>query len=262
MNNKIVIPGTCPSCTAPTSFDGEYLVCTNTANCPAQVKGRIKNWIKELNLLEWGDTLVEKLVDSGKIKDISDLYLLKVDDIANLDRLGEKTAKKVLEILWANSEVSLEVFLGALSIQMIGQSTIKSIINAGCDTLEKFGQLGAAQFEQVPGVGPTKAKFLADGLISNQKLILRLLDNGVKIKVRTVGALTNKSICFTGSMVNKRPVLEKMAADAGGDVKSSVGKGLTYLVIADPNSSSSKAVSARKLGVKLISEDEFLNLIK
>jgi len=63
-------------------------------------------------------------------------------------------------ILWDNSEVSLEVFLGALSIPMIGQSTIKAIMNAGCDTLEKFGQLGADEFEQVPGVGPTKAKLL------------------------------------------------------------------------------------------------------
>lgn len=255
-------PSNCPECNGVTVFDGENLCCTNTANCPAQVKGRIKNWIKELNLLEWGDTLVEKLVDSGKIKDISDLYLLKVDDIANLDRLGEKTAKKVLEILWANNQISLEVFLGALSIPMIGQSTIKAIINAGCDTLEKFGQLGAAQFEQVPGVGPTKAKFLADGLVSNQKLIIRLLDNGVKIKDRTVGALTGKSICFTGAMKNKRPVLEKMAADSGADVKSSVGKGLTYLVIADPSSTSSKAVAARKFGTVLIDEDQFLDIVK
>jgi DNA ligase (NAD+) len=145
---------------------------------------------------------------------------------------------------------------------MIGGSTIRAIMNAGCDTLEKFGQLGAAQFEQVPGVGPTKAKSLADGLKSNQQLILNILDNGVKIKDKIIGNLTNKSICFTGAMQNKRSVLEKMAADAGAELKSSVGKGLTYLVIADPNSTSSKAVAARKLGTKLISEDEFLDLVK
>jgi DNA ligase (NAD+) len=63
-------------------------------------------------------------------------------------------------------------------------------------------------------------------------------------------------------MKNKRSVLEKMAADVGADVKSSVGKGLTYLIIADPNSTSSKAVAARKLGTKLISEEEFLDLVK
>jgi DNA ligase (NAD+) len=260
---KVAKPPThCPECGGGAKFDGENLVCTNTIQCPAQVKGRIKNWIKELNLLEWGDTLVEKLVDSNKVTDISDLYLLKADDIANLDRLGDKTAKKVLEILHANKEVPLEVFLGALSIPMIGQSTIKAIMNAGCDSLEKFGQLGSTEFEQVPGVGPTKAKSLADGLLSNQKLILQILDNGVKIKVRSVGTLTGKSVCFTGSMNTKRPVLEKLASDAGADVKGSVGKGLTYLVIADPNSTSSKAVAARKLGTSLISEEDFLDLVK
>lgn len=254
-------PTSCPECNGVTRMDGENLVCTNTDYCRAQIIGRIKNWIKELNLLEWGDTLVEKLVDAKLVNDIADLYMLKVDDIANLDRLGEKTAKKVLDILEANKVIPLEVFLGALSIPMIGQSTIKAIMNEGCDTLERFGQLGAAQFEQVPGVGPTKAKFLADGLRHNQGLILRLM-NHVKIKDKVIGTLTGKSVCFTGSMKNKRPVLEKMAADAGADVKSSVGKGLTYLIIADPNSTSSKAVAARKLGTKLISEDDFLDLVK
>lgn len=255
-------PTHCPECGGSLKMDGENLMCTNSEGCRAQIIGRIKNWIKELNLLEWGDTLVEKLVESKKVKDVSDLYLLKVDDIANLDRLGEKTAKKCLDILWANKEVSLEVFLGALSIPMIGQSTIKAIMNAGCDTLEKFGQLDAVNFEQVPGVGPVKAELLADGLKNNQKLILKILDNGVSIKDKIIGALTGKSICFTGAMKNKRPVLEKMASDAGADVKSSVGKGLTYLVIADPNSTSSKAQAARKLGTTLISEEDFLDKVK
>jgi DNA ligase (NAD+) len=255
-------PKHCPECAGKTEMQGENLVCTNTISCPAQIVGRIKNWIKELNVLEWGDTLIEKLVESGKVTTIADLYTLKVDDLANLDRMGKKSAQKCYDLLWESKEVPLEVFLGALSIPMIGQSTIKAIMAAGCDTLHKFGQLDAAQFEQVPGVGPTKAKFLADGLRSNQQLILSLLDNGVSIKVRAVGSLTGSSVCFTGSMQNKRPVLEKMAADAGADVKSAVGKGLTYLVIADPNSTSAKAVAARKFGTSLISEEDFLDLVK
>jgi DNA ligase (NAD+) len=255
-------PKKCPECDGHVEMQGENLLCTNAELCKAQIIGRIKNWIKELNLLEWGDTLVEKLVEAKKVSNVADLYLLKVDDIANLDRLGEKTAKKCLDILWANKKVALEVFLGALSIPMIGQSTIKAIMNAGCDDLTKFGQLTATAFEQVPGVGPTKAKFLADGLKHNQKVILALLDNGVQIKDKIMGAMTGKSICFTGSMKNKRPILEKMAAEAGADVKSSVGKGLTYLVIADPASTSSKAQAARKFGTNLISEDDFLDLVK
>ena len=255
-------PFNCPDCNSPTQMDGENLVCRNTKDCRSQIIGRVKNWIKELNLLEWGDTLVEKLIDSKKVETVADLYKLTIDDLANLDRMGKKSAQKCHDILHANKKVALEVFLGALSIPMIGQSTIKAIMNAGCDTLEKFGQLDAAQFEQVPGVGPTKAASLADGLFHNQILILDILDNGVEIKEKVVGVLTGKSICFTGAMQNKRPVLEKMAADAGADVKSSVGKGLSYLIIADPNSTSSKAQTARKLGTMLLSEEDFLELVK
>jgi DNA ligase (NAD+) len=255
-------PAHCPECNAVTIMNGENLQCTNVDTCPAQVIGRIKNWVAELNLLEWGDTLIEKLVKSGKVSNVADLYTLTVDDLANLDRMGDKSAKKCYDILWSDVNIPLDTFLGALSMTMIGASTIKLIMNAGCDTLEKFGQLKAEHFEQVAGVGPTKAKFLADGLMANQKLILSILDNGVKIKDKVDGPLSNKSVCFTGTMTNKRPVLEKMVQDAGGDVKSSVGKGLTYLVIADTNSTSSKAVSARKYGTTLISEDEFLDLVK
>lgn len=255
-------PQFCPECGGLTKMDGENLMCGNVKHCRAQIIGRIKNWIKELNLLEWGDTLVEKLIDSKKVKTIADLYTLEVKDLAGLDRMGDKSAQKCYDILWDNTEITLDIFLGALSIPMIGGSTIRAIMNASCDTLEKFGQLGAAEFEQVPGVGPTKAKFLADGLRHNQKLILDIIENGVSIKDKIHGAMTGKSVCFTGAMKMKRPVLEKMAADAGADVKGSVGKGLTYLVIADPNSTSSKAQAARKMGTNLITEDEFLDLVK
>lgn len=254
-------PKYCPECDGAALMEGENLVCTCSASCPAQIVGRIKNWIKELNLLEWGDTLVQKLVDAKMVSNVADLYKLDVKTMSSLDRFGEKSAQKCYDILWDNSEVPLEVFLGGLTIPMIGQSTIKAIMNAGCETLEKFGQLGAKEFEMVPGVGPTKAQSLADGLKTNQQLILDILTNGVKIKGIVKGKLTGKSVCFTGAMKNKRPVLEKMASEAGGDVKSSVGKGLTYLVIADPNSTSSKAQAARKLGTKLISEEEFLDMV-
>jgi DNA ligase (NAD+) len=255
------LPKSCPLCQTATQFDGEKLKCPNTATCPAQVEGRIKNWIKELNLLEWGDTLVEKLVKSKKVTTVADLYTLTVDDMANLDRMGQKSAQKCYDILWANKEVSLEVFLGALSIPMIGQSTIKLIMDAGCDTLEKFGQLDATEFEKVLGVGPTKAQSLANGLISNQQLILDLLQNGVKIKDKIIGTLTGCRIAITGSTKNKRTVLEKFIVDNGGENKSSVGKSCTHLVIADINSTSSKAVAARKLGIELITEENLLDLV-
>jgi DNA ligase (NAD+) len=256
-------PTNCPECLTKLISVGEYIQCPNTESCQGQIVGKIENWISELNVLEWGRGLIEKLVESGKAKTIADLYNLTVDDLANLDRMGDKSAQKCHDILWADVSIPLDVFLGALSMTMIGSSTIKTIMNSGCDTLDKFWQYKASDFEKIAGVGPTKAKFLADGLVSNKKLIQDILKAGVMIKDKINGVLTNKSVCFTGSMENKRAVLEKMVQDAGGEVKGSVGKNLNYLVIADPeNSTSSKAVAARKHGTKLISEDEFLDLVK
>lgn len=255
-------PKHCPACNGVTKMDGENLMCINAEHCPAQIVGRIKNWIKELNLLEWGDVLIDKLVESGKVKTVADLYKLTAIDMAKLDRMGEKSAQKCYDILWADVKIPLDIFLGALSIQMIGGSTIRSIMKSGCDSLEKFGQLAAVNFEEVPGVGPTKAKFLADGLKHNQKLILDILAQGVSIKEKVIGPLTGKSLCFTGSMQNKRAVLEKLAIDAGAELKASVGKGLSYLIIADVNSTSSKAAAARKFGTTLISENNFMDLVK
>lgn len=257
--NLYLPPTNCPDCNSALIENGEYLECPNTAGCANQIAGRIKNWIKELNVLEFGDTLIDRLVQTNKIVDISDLYLLKLDDLANIERMGEKSAKKCLDNLWKGSEVSLDVFLGALSIPMIGKSSIKAIMEAGCDTLEKFGQLGAEQFEEVPGIGPIKAKSLAKGLADNRDLILRLLNHGVKIKEKVIGKFNGYKIAITGSTKNKRAVLEKFITDNGGENKSSVGKGCTHLVISDINSTSSKAVTARKLGIKLVSEDDLLN---
>jgi len=256
------VPKYCPECASELQMIGENCNCMNMVLCPAQVVGRIKNWISGLNLLDWGDILISRLVETKRVNTIADLYKLTVDDLASLDRMGKKSAKKCYDILWANNEIPLDVFLGSLSIPMIGSSMIRLIMNAGIDNLDKFFQVNVQHLEQIVGVGPVKAKLLVDGLNVNKELIGDLLKNGVKMKEKKIGSLSGTTICFTGKAEHKRADLEKMAADAGADVKSAVGPKLSYLVIADVNSTSSKAVTARKLGTKLISEQEFLNLLK
>jgi len=256
------VPTNCPSCGTEAQMDGKHLICPNETSCPARTLGRIQNWVNELNLLEWGESLLSKLVETGKATTVADLYTLTVDNLASIDRMGKKSAQKCYDILHSHNEVSLEVFLGGLSIPMIGQSTIKAIMSTGCDTLEKISKMDTVALEKVPGVGPTKAESLEKGLKNNQQLISELLANGIKIKEKIMGNLSDKSFVFTGKMLNKRAELEEMVVSAGGTTKSSVTKGVTYLVIADPESMSSKAVSARKLGTQLISEEDFLEMVK
>jgi len=255
-------PKKCPACGTPTKFVGEYLVCPNKADCPPQVIGRINKWVKELGILEWGESILTKLIESGKVEDVADIYKLTIADITSLDRMGEKGARKLLNELDKYRAVSLENFLGGLCIEGIATSTVKTIIESGYDTLDSILNLSIRELERIPGFGEKRAQAFHDGLIENADRIEAILKAGVQIKKRVTGKLTGSSFCFTGSMNTPRATLQKMAEEAGGTVKKSVGQGLSYLVIADPNSTSSKAQAARKLRTRLISEVEFLGMIK
>ena len=254
-------PKKCPECGAGTRFDGDFLCCTDIEHCPAQVKGRIYTWIAQHNILEWGTSVVEKLVESRKVVTIADLYKLRVSDIASLDRMGEKSAQNCYDSLWNNTEITLDNFLGGLNIPLIGASMIRMVMDAGYDSLPKIMELSLGQLLTVPGFGGEKANALREGLQSNKQLIQDLLKNGVKIKAKIVGSLSGKTFCFTGTMKTKRAELETLVEQNGGTLKS-VGKTLDYLVIDDPSSTSSKAQAARKFNIKLISEDQFLKMAK
>lgn len=252
-------PTECPSCGGPTKMFGENLMCISTDTCPAQKVGRIKNWINSLNILEWGETMLERLVETGKVSNIVDLYKLSVEDLASLERMGDKSANKCYDILWTHNPIPLELFIGSLSIPMIGSSTIKLIADAGYDSLDKIMNASKDSFSKIKGLGPIKSENLFIGLKRNQEIIQGLLDSGITIKEKIFGSLTGKSFCFTGTMKNKRKVLEDIVIQKGGSNKS-VGKELNYLVINEEGSTASKAVAARKLGIRFISEDEFLRM--
>lgn len=253
-------PEVCPECGAKTERDGEYVVCPNVSECPAQTEGRIKQWVRELGILEWGPTLIQKAVEGGLVRTVPDLYRLKAASLAELDRMGETSANNAINQLWSVIPLPLEQFLGALGIPLCATTTIQTVVDAGLDTLDKVQAASKEQLMSIPGMGPRRAESLHGWLQRNSGLIEDLLGAGVTIKARPVGSLTGKSVCFTGKSNMKRAELIRLAEEAGGTVKKSVGRGLTYLVLADPNSSSSKAQAARKNGVECISEDGFLRL--
>jgi DNA ligase (NAD+) len=257
----ITPPEVCPVCGEKTCFDGVRLLCPNY-HCPAQVKGRISNWISKLGVMEWGETLVDKLVDSKLVSDVSDIYKLTVADLEKIDRMGKRSATKCIKERDKVKEIPLSLFIGALSIPMVGENTMKLVVEK-FTTLEELQKASAASFKDIDRVGPSKAKSLADGLRDNKELIDKLIANGVVISKPAVKGtkLAGVSFCFTGKSNLSRDELKKRAELAGATVKGSVGKGLNYLVMADPDSTSSKAQDARKLGTICISEQQFLELI-
>lgn len=257
-NGYFGIPEHCPACGTKTVRVGEYVRCPNKKTCPAQVIGRLNKWIGELGILEWGESILTKLIAAGKVTDIADLYRLKASDITSLERMGDKGAEKLLKELDKYRAVTLENFIGGLCIDSVATSTVKSVINAGHDTLDKIRSLSPYRLEQVPGFGSKRANALLDGLEENEDRIADILSAGVTIKARIKGALTGKHFAFTGTMETPRKQLQNLVTAGGGEVDKSVGKGTTYLVIDDTASTSSKAMAARKLGTELISEADFL----
>lgn len=251
-------PTSCPSCGGPVESAGEYLICPNVGGCPAQTEGRLIKWCRELSIMEWGPALVELVASKLGVQDVAGLYRLTVGQLAGLDRMGTKSAQRAYDALRAPFPVSLDKYLGALSIPLCGPSTILMVMSAGVVDLPAFRSTPLPQLLKVPGLGPVKARTLYAWLAANGALLDQLGVLGVVPKERTLGTLTGTSFCFTGTMTHKREDLATMAEQLGGEVKSQVTKGLTYLVAAKAGT---KAAKAEKLGTKILTEQQFLQLV-
>ena len=252
-------PEVCPSCGEELSMKGEYLNCTND-QCPARVAGAISNWITKLNILEFGDSVINAVIEAGLVKDVGDLYLLDPDKVATLKNngryLGESGRKAVINLL-NKKEITLEELVGSLGINLWGRSMVKILTDAGYNTLEKLYGLTTIEMTGVKGISLIKAKELCNGLNKNYPLINKLMSNGITIK-KNDGHLNGISFCMTGF---RDSALQEAIESKGGTIKSSVSKGLTYLIVLDTNSTSSKAEKARSYGTKIINVDEARGMV-
>jgi DNA ligase (NAD+) len=254
-------PKTCNVCGARLEKTGEYLSCRNT-KCRAIIEGRIQNWVDAQGILEWGETLIAQLVEAKLVKEPADLYRLTPEQIAKLDRRGMTIATKVLKNLKAQLPLSLPKFLASLGIENFGAQTAKALVAGGFDSLEKVLGAKAADLAPLSGVGPAKAKAAVEGFAARKAEIQRLLKVGVvPVTKKASGPLAGKSFCFTGALSRPRKELEQLVESRGGTLLAGVTQELTYLVMEDPNSGSSKAQKAAKYGTKCIDEKAFLKLV-
>ncbi len=254
-------PEACPSCGGKTEFVGEFLMCTNVGECPAQTEGRIKRYVKALKILDWGDILIEKLVAKGLVKNVADLYRLSEEDLSSLERMGKKSAQNVRKNLLDKNPIPIEDLLGALSIRLCAQSTLKLAVDAGYDTVAKLKDVTVTQLQAIEGFGPERSEALVAWFKKYPTYVDDILAAGVKIQHRIKGNLTGKSFCFTGTSTRPRAELEDMAKAAGGEVKTTVSKKLTYLVTPGGGWTSTKVQAAKKNGTHCITEDDFLKLV-
>ena len=258
----VEIPKKCPSCSHALDIEGEYLLCPNIGSCPAQLQGSILNYTKKIGVLEWGDAVVKAICDSGIVLDLSDIYYIDDRDVSNLTTesgriIGEKTAEKMFSNLSAKSELPIHVFVGSLGIKGIGRSMCKLLAEAGYTDIELMRSANIWDLALIPGFGPVRAEEFVSGLKDREDIIDRILEY-VKIEQPSSGALTGKSVCMTGF---RDAEMGEEIERQGGSLKSSVGRGLTYLVQKGGSAVSEKSKKALSLGVEVISVDDMWRIL-
>lgn len=261
------MPANCPVCGTKVEKDGSYYFCPNFS-CSAQLKGRLKHLASRssFDIDGLGEKIIEQLTENGLVKDPSDLFYLKVKDLLPLERMGQKSAENIIKAIENSKNPGFERFLNALSIKHVGGRTAQILADKFAD-LKKLENAKFDDLVNIPSIGPEIATSICNffSVESNITTIERIIDSGVSIiypeKETGPGILKGKTFVLTGAL-NKytRDEAKKLIEDNGGKVTSSVS-GNTDFVIAgeDPGS---KLDRARELGVEVINEEEFMNLLR
>ncbi|HEY0457691.1 MAG TPA: NAD-dependent DNA ligase LigA [Pyrinomonadaceae bacterium] len=263
-------PKNCPVCGSEAVRPaGEAVTrCTNP-DCPAKIKARISYFAarKAMDIEGLGDVLVEKLVDLGFVKDVADLYFLEKDTIANLERMAEKSATNLMNQIEASKTRGLQRLLYGIDIRHVGERYAKILANH-YRSIDRLASASVEELDAIHEIGETVAVSVFNFFENprNQNLILRLKNAGVKMEVDAASTanfderFVGKTFVLTGKLEQfTRDDAARLIEQRGGRVASSVSKKTDYVVAgADAGS---KLTKAESLGVKVLSEEEFREMI-
>ena len=223
---EIVVPERCPECHSRIHKDPEEVAyrCVN-ASCPAKRKESLLHFAGRhaMNIDGLGEKIVDQLVDKGMVKDFADLYELKLDDVAALERMAEKSAQNLLDEIAASKNNSLARLIYALGIRFVGERTGQLLADHFA-SLPKLAEATVEELEEVPEVGPKVAQSIADFFSepANQKLIKRLKDEGLKMTEKREAPedtrFAGKTFVFTGALARRS------RDEAGAEVMRHGGK--------------------------------------
>ncbi|MCR4307747.1 MAG: NAD-dependent DNA ligase LigA, partial [Candidatus Berkelbacteria bacterium] len=258
-------PKTCPVCGLPIERkEGEAAYrCTNKSCLGSRIL-QLRHFTTKaaFDIVGLGPKVIDKLYDAGLIADQADIYQLKAGDIAQLEGFGEQSGENIVKAIELRRKVGLRQFLYGLGIRHVGVETAEAI-SQRFNSLEKIRHAKLKSFQEVPDIGPIVAKSIHEYFshIENQHLVDRLLKE-VKVtlaKRAAVGLLSGKSIVFTGALQQMtRSEAQQKARELGADVNDSVSKNTDIVVVGE--NAGSKATKAKELGVKIITEQEFVGL--
>ena len=271
VGDKVRFIRSCPECGTPLMRpEGEAAhYCPNEAGCPPQIKGKIEHFVTRRAMnINMGPETVEDLYEAGYIKDTADLYTLEIADLLRLERWADKSARNLMASLEESKQVPFERVLYGLGIRFVGETVAKRLVSA----FHSMEQLEQASFEDLTAVDEIGER-IARSIIAyfaderNRTLVNRLKEYGLQMSVaeeklaNRSEKLKGLSIVISGTFAkHSRDEYKAMIEQHGGKNSGSVS-GKTDYILAGDNMGSAKLEKAAKLGVKIINEDEFLNMI-
>jgi DNA ligase (NAD+) len=266
----VPMPSTCPSCGEKVEKDPEEprIRCYNPA-CPAQLKQRLEHFAarNQMNIEGLGEKIVEQLVNTGLVKTFADIYALDKEKLLTLDRMGEKTADTLLAQIEASKTRSLDRLLAGIGVHHIG-NTVSALLADAFGTLDAMASASVQEIDDIEGIGEVIAQAVYDFFRSDsgKEIIASLKAAGVdpkqlkRVADESQQVLKGQTIVVTGTLEKfDRGTIESLIKDLGGKSSGSVSKKTSFLVAGE--SAGSKLEKARELGVKVLSEAEFLKLI-
>ena len=263
-----VLPCNCPVCGAPTQKDeeGAFLRCTG-AECPAQLSRNIAHFVSRdaMDIEGLGASIVDALIEHGHIKSPADIYYLTLDQMKSLWQKGDTAAKKLLTAIEASKQQDVSKLIYALGIRQVGAKTGK-VLASHFGSLDALMQATEEELTEVADVGGVTAKNIADWFAQpqSQHMVERLRDAGVNFeskRVITDARFAGMTFVLTGALTKftRDEATEKIEL-LGGKASGSVSKKTTYVVVGE--NAGSKERKARELGIPILSEDDFLEMIQ
>lgn len=264
---SIILPKHCPVCGAEVvHIEGQAAArCSAGLTCSAQLKESIRHFAsrRAMNITGLGDKLVENLVDSGLVKTVADIYALTVEQVINLERMAQKSAQKFIQALDKSKKTTFARFIYALGIPEVGEVTSK-LLATHFKTLAELQQAKQEVLLQIPEIGTVIAAQIEDFFQHpyNQNIIQRLLAYGVhwpqeKVVSSKVTWFSGKTFVLTGTLSQLSRDQAKAEIEArGGHASSSVSSKTDYVIYGE--NAGSKLATARELGIKVLTEEEFI----
>ncbi|MCX8122858.1 MAG: NAD-dependent DNA ligase LigA [Spirochaetes bacterium] len=263
---EIVPPDRCPACKSLLQQEDIYIRCVNP-QCPAKEYETLCFFVSKdgMDIEYVGPELLKRLYEQKKIKTIADIYALKRDDLLQIERMGDKIVDKILDSINQRRVVPLSHFLRALGIRNVGDHIAK-VIARHVRSLEKLQELSPQELMTIPEVGPGVAQSVYDFFHNEESLgiINKMLQNGVTVTEEAVeeaqeNPFKGKTVVFTGTLQSMtRQEAERLIESLGGRASGSVSSKTDFVVAGEE--AGSKLEKARKLNVRILSEEEFLKM--